>query len=150
MVDTFDRAVGYPTVLTGRKIVHLLYLNLRFYDITPEQWTILRFLGERDGITQKELSEASGKDQPTVTRILNIMDRKGWIRRHSNSGDRRSFLIRLTMEGRILLDELQPVVEETFSAVLDGISSEDLEMLKRVLRQMDANMENEFDKQKIK
>lgn len=150
MFDTFDRTIGYPTVLTGRKIVRLLYLNLRLYDITPEQWTILRFLGERDGISQKELSEASGKDQPTITRILNIMVRKGWIRREANSEDRRSFLIDLTMEGQILLDQLVPVVEETFEKVVSGISEEHLTVLQHVLREMDANLENEFDKQKVK
>ncbi|HEX6922897.1 MAG TPA: MarR family transcriptional regulator [Bacillales bacterium] len=150
MLDTFDRTIGYPTVLTGRKIVHLLYLNLRMHEITPEQWTVLRFLGERDGITQKEISEVSGKDQPTVTRILNIMDRKGWIRRQANDEDRRSFLIFLTMDGRLLLEELSPVVEETFTKILDGVTRQDQETLKRILQQMDVNMKNEFEKQKVK
>lgn len=148
-MDTYDRIIGYPTVLTGRKIVRLLFLNLRKYDITPEQWTILRFLGENDRITQKELSEVSGKDQPTVTRILNIMDRKGWVRRLANDQDRRSFFICLTADGRHLLDHLRPVVEKTFEKVLSGITEEQMTDLKQILNQMDANLENEFEKQKV-
>lgn len=150
MFDTFDRTIGYPTVLTGRKIVRLLFLSLRPYDITPEQWTILRFLGEQDRISQKELSEISGKDQPTVTRILDIMKRKGWIRREANNEDRRSFLICITMEGQMLLDRLVPVVEAAFEKVLAGISEQQLQGLQHILRQLDANLENEFDKQKVR
>lgn len=153
MVDqfhTFDRTVGYPTVLTGRKIVRLLFLNLRMYDITPEQWTVLRFLGERDGITQKELSDLTGKDQPTLTRILTIMDRKGWIDRRANREDRRSFLVWLTGNGLDLLEQLRPLVEASFERMLDGISEEQLQILRQVLQELDRNIENEFERLKIK
>lgn len=149
MDDTYDKTIGYPTVLTGRKIVRLLFLSLRAYDITPEQWTILRFLGDHGEIAQKELSEMSGKDQPTVTRILNIMNRKGWISRMENNRDRRSFFICLTSDGKKLLDQLRPVVEETFTKVLNGISDEQMKNLMHILSLLDANLENEFEKQKV-
>lgn len=147
MFETYDKSIGYPTVLTGRKIVRLLFLNLRAYDITPEQWTILRFLGDNERISQKELSEVSGKDQPTVTRILNIMDRKEWISRVANDQDRRSFFICLTERGRNLLEHLRPVVEETFEKALAGISAAQMEGFKQILKQVNDNLDDEFEKQ---
>jgi DNA-binding MarR family transcriptional regulator len=149
MGQTYDQSVGYPTVLSGRRIVHMLYLHLKDYGITPEQWTVLRFLKERDGITQKQLSEASGKDQPTLTRILTIMMKKGWIQRKANKEDGRSFLIFVTPLGSQLFVKLEPVVEEAFSKILSGIPAENLEVLKWTLRQMDANMENEIHRVKV-
>lgn len=150
MRETYDESIGYPTVLTGRKIVHLLHLFLRPYGITPEQWTILRFLAEQDGITQKQLSHISGKDQPTVTRILDIMDREAWIERRANSADRRSFLIFLTEKGKRLFTQLRPIVAEAFLMILDGIREEELTALKRILHRMNDNIEHAIERLAVK
>ncbi|MFC7392738.1 MarR family winged helix-turn-helix transcriptional regulator [Scopulibacillus cellulosilyticus] len=150
MLKTLDVSVGYPTVLTGRKIVHFLYIHLRLYDITPEQWTVLRYLGGQDGITQKDLSQKSGKDQATVTRILDILDRKGWIERRANADDRRSYLVYFTEEGKALRDKLEPLMQEIYEKVFDGISEEKLEVFLEVLSQVNDNLEYEFEKQMVK
>ncbi|TCP30191.1 MarR family transcriptional regulator [Scopulibacillus darangshiensis] len=150
MHNTIDAAVGYPTVLTGRKIVHLLFVHLKSYDITPEQWTVLRYLGEQDGITQKELSQKSGKDQATLTRILDNMDRKTWIERKANSNDRRSFLVYLTDSGERLRHVLEPSIEKVYQKVFNGISEEQIALLKITLEHMERNIEIALEEEKVK
>lgn len=141
MKATYDRTVGYPTVLTGRKIVYLLSISLRPYEITPEQWTVLRFLGEEDGIAQKALSEKSGKDPGTLARILDIMDRKKWVKRITNTKDRRSFLICLTNEGERLREELEPLIENIYEKVFQDISEKQLEDFLLCLETLEKNVE---------
>lgn len=150
MEQTYDVAVGYPTVLTGRKIVYLLSIYLRPFDITPEQWTVLRYLGEQDGISQKELSSKSEKDQGTLARILDNMDRKHWIERKTNNKDRRSFLVFLTPEGRHLKEQLEPGIEKLFQQVFAGVTAETLDCFLNCLEQLKSNIEGLVNHKKDK
>lgn len=65
-------------------------------DITPEQWTVLLFLWEKDGVTQQELCNATFKDKPSMTRLIDNMERQHLVVRISDKRDRRTNLIHLT------------------------------------------------------
>ncbi|MDF9408799.1 MAG: Transcriptional regulator SlyA [Pelotomaculum sp. PtaB.Bin013] len=114
--------------------------NLKPYDITPEQWGLINILFRKDGISQKELSEKSFKDQPTITRILDNLEAKGMIERKINREDRRTFMIFLTNEGRDLRDKLLPIAEKTLQKVLTGFKEEEIEQLKIWLNKIYNNL----------
>ncbi|GIP40852.1 transcriptional regulator [Paenibacillus sp. J31TS4] len=138
--------IGRQIYQTNRKLVHLLTHQFKPYDITPEQWNILRRLEERDGIKQKELATAAGKDQTTITRILDNLEKKQAVRKAVKAGDRRSYLIYLTEEGRRILRLLQPVFEETMDKVLSGIPGERLAAFQETLDQLQAKADEELAK----
>ncbi|MBN6188830.1 MarR family transcriptional regulator [Aneurinibacillus sp. BA2021] len=141
MSTSWEESFGYCTVQTGRNITRFLTLCLKNHDITPEQWTVIKRLADQDGISQKELSRNVDKDQATLTRILDILERKELIQKQMNKEDRRSFLIYLTDRGRAIKEELYPLVEEMFEQVLlAGISEQDLYIFKQVLAQINANI----------
>ena len=79
-----------------------LYRNFRQYnvDITPEQWTVLLYLWEKDGVTQQELCNATFKDKPSMTRLIDNMERLNLVVRISGKTDRRINLIHRTGFGR--------------------------------------------------
>ena len=58
-----------------------LYRNFRQYnvEITPEQWTVLLYLWEKDGVTQQELCNATFKDKPSMTRLIDNMERQNLV-----------------------------------------------------------------------
>ena len=58
-------------------------------EITPEQWTVLLFLWEKDGVTQQELCNATFKDKPSMTRLIDNMERQHQVVRISDKKDRR-------------------------------------------------------------
>ena len=62
-------------------------------EITPEQWTVLIFLWEKDGVTQQELCNATFKDKPSMTRLIDNMERQHLVVRISDKKDRRTNLI---------------------------------------------------------
>lgn len=102
---------------------------------------MLKRLAEQDGISQKELAMKSEKDQPTVTRILDILERKELIYKQRNLDDRRSFLIFISEKGMAAKDELSPFIEGLYEeTILKGISEENLEVYKSVLAQMNENI----------
>ena len=71
-------------------------------DITPEQWTVLLFLWKRDGVSQQELCNATFKDKPSMTRLIDHMEKQGLVVRIASRDDRRANLIYLTRQGRDL------------------------------------------------
>ncbi len=67
-------------------------------DITPEQWVILSQL-ERKTLSQVELAGQSFKDKHTVSRIIDLLQRKGFVNRTQDPDDGRRYLISLTETG---------------------------------------------------
>ena len=95
-------------------------------EISPEQWTILLSLWEKDGVTQQELCNATFKDKPSMTRLIDNMERQHLVVRISDKRDRRTNLIHLTKTGRELEGKAFIIANQTLKEGLEGVSMEDL------------------------
>lgn len=135
-----DEFVGFKSSQTNNLMIRLLFIVLKPYDITPEQWTVLKRVSEHDGLNQTTLGEVSSKNHPTLTRILKILERKKLIERKEHPEDRRSSLIHATENGRQLVKEIRPRLEEVFSQMISGISDEDLDIYMKVINQIQNNV----------
>ena len=118
-----------------------LYRNFRLngIDISPEQWTILLSLWEKDGVTQQELCNATFKDKPSMTRLIDNMERQHLVVRISDKRDRRTNLIHLTKTGRELEKQAFVIANQTLKEALDGVPLEDLKIGQEVLRKIFMN-----------
>lgn len=113
---------------------------IKTYGISREQWTIIGQLYDQDGITQKELSERTLKDQAAVTRILDSMERKNLLKRQANPEDRRSYLIFLSESGRDLRNLIVPLAEQCLTACTEGMTENEVCLLKLLLRKLSSNL----------
>jgi len=138
-----SHSIGALISTTGRKLNQLLTLRFQPYDITSEQWSVLNKLSDADGISQRELSRRTEKDPTNVTRILDQLERKGWIRREANPEDRRSFLTFVTDSGKLLNEQLFPIEEQFIRDVLTSVTEAELATMRKALAQMNANMDNQ-------
>lgn len=75
-----------------RRVAHL--------GVTPDQFTVLRTLGEHDGISQRQLTHLMSSDPNTVASLLERMERAGLIERETHETDRRANRLRLKLRGR--------------------------------------------------
>jgi DNA-binding MarR family transcriptional regulator len=120
---------------TNRKIKQ--YAQNKFkeenFDITVDQWLILKNLNQHNDQNQSQLAELTGKDHPTLTRILDLLCKKNLVERRSCPGDRRSFIIHLTEFGVEKQKEWAPKVAEIRTKAWENLSEEDYEDLKRIL-----------------
>lgn len=118
-----------------------LYRNFRLngLEITPEQWTVLIFLWEKDGVTQQELCNATFKDKPSMTRLIDNMERQHLVVRISDRADRRTNLIHLTKTGKDLETSARNIAAQTLKEALDGITLEELRVSQDVLRKIFHN-----------
>jgi DNA-binding MarR family transcriptional regulator len=109
-------------------------------EVTPEQWAVLIRLWEADGPTQAELSEATFRDAPTMSRILGGMETRGLLERRLDDVDGRVRRVHLTKAGRALQKKLVPVVRRIVEQMVEGVDERDLIVTRKALRRMFANL----------
>lgn len=107
--------------------------------ITPEQWTILIYLSEQDGVTQQQLCTATYKDKPSMTRLINTMERNNLVVRLANKHDKRSNTVHLTRLGHTTTDRAQKIALRTLKESLSGLGLEELSVSQEVLRRIFDN-----------
>ena len=109
-------------------------------DLTPEQWTVLSELQEKGTIYQRELAEGTFKDAPTVSRIIELLRKRGYINRKADKEDRRRFLVSLTNSGLDVYMKASPIVHESRVGGWKGLSNKDYSDLERILNQISSNI----------
>jgi DNA-binding MarR family transcriptional regulator len=122
------------------------YAQQRFansnFDITVDQWLILKSLDNNRYLKQKELAEITGKDNPTLTRIIDLLCKKGLTERIAHKNDRRSFTVHLTETGNAKLAELSPQVDDIRMKAWQNLTEQDYEQLKTILNKIYQNLES--------
>jgi len=108
--------------------------------ITPEQWIVLVLLWERDARTPSELSEATLRDRPTMTRIIDTMERNGLVARKPASADGRGRVVWLTRAGRKLRAPLTARARRIVKRLERGIPEADLNVTRRTLTRIFENL----------
>ena len=97
------------------------------------------FLWEKDGVTQQELCNATFKDKPSMTRLIDNMEKIHLVVRISDKSDRRINLIHLTKIGKELEERTRFVANRTLKEALYGLSIEELRVSQNVLRKTFMN-----------
>ena len=129
------KQVGYYLESTTRqvKLAFTQAFNAANIDLTPEQWVLLDHLLTQNGLSQTELADKSYKNAPTVSRILDVLERKSFIERQRFENDRRRYKIYLTEQGRQVALAALPIAEELREKGWIGLEEEDYEYLIRIL-----------------
>jgi DNA-binding MarR family transcriptional regulator len=109
-------------------------------ELTPEQWIVLVRLWQRDGQSQSALSESTMRDRPTMSRIIDTMERGGLVQRCVDPKDGRSNEIRLTNAGKALQPKLVPLARKIVERLERDIPERDLKVTHRTLARMLANL----------
>lgn len=115
--------------------------NCQDFGITVDQWSVLKNLKQHADLSQKELAEYCGKDQPTLTRIVDLLVRKSLVERRPNPTDRRSFVVHLTTEGEQKVADLSSHIAAIRMKAWENLNEADFEHLKRILDTIYNNLE---------
>lgn len=119
---------------------------LKSVGMDQTQWRVLGILGDRSPASTSEIARRGVIKMPTLTRMLDRMERDGLIQRQSSSKDRRVVRISLTESGREALQHARMLSGQIYHLASRGISVEDMERTMHILKQMRRNMESaDFD-----
>lgn len=120
------------------------YAQQRFkelgFNVTVDQWIVLKHLHEHDEMKQNELAELLFKDNPTLTRIIDLLCDKGLTVRNIHPQDRRSFVVSLTREGIKKVQQMSPKVKDIRLKAWEGLSERDFNQFKKVLNSIYDNL----------
>lgn len=117
-------------------------LKANGFNITIDQWLIIKAILENPGITQSEIGDLVFKDNASVTRIIDLMVKSGFIIRHSHPEDRRKSNLEVTESGIKIIKEVQTLIESNRQLALKGISRKELEIMNAALLTISDNCLN--------
>ncbi len=112
-------------------------------DITTEQWVIMDSLYQQNGISQTELANGSFKNAATVSRIIDLLCKKGITERQRFENDRRRHKIFLTPKGVELVEKVYPSIHQLRRQGWNKLSDEDYETFLRIMNQIFNNFDSQ-------
>jgi DNA-binding MarR family transcriptional regulator len=114
--------------------------NANGINLTIEQWSVLYHLWKKDGISQQELCTATFRDKPSMTRLVDNLEKQDLVQRVSDDKDRRINKIFITRTALMLQEQSMLLAEETLNEALDGVPVEQVAVCKGVLQQVYDNL----------
>jgi DNA-binding MarR family transcriptional regulator len=109
-------------------------------EITIEQWSVLYHLWKEEGQSQQQLCAATFRDKPSITRLVDNLEKSKLVKRVASKNDRRSNHIFLTKEGKILEQKTMEVANRTLNEALKGVTNGQIEIAKEVLQMVYDNL----------
>lgn len=137
-----SESLGRLIYLTAQEIKNFAEKQLKPYDLTLEQFHLLKHLSHDTGLNQREIGEAVNKTPANLTRILDRLEQKDLVVRRHNARDRRSSLVFLTLQGQSLVQEVFAVFESFSTQLTRGTSEEERETAKTILHRIEDNIKN--------
>ncbi|WP_290919281.1 MarR family transcriptional regulator [Halodesulfovibrio sp.] len=145
----YDVANSTGVLLARASQLMRLGLNRKFSSAgclaTAEQWKVLIALWQADGLTQQELTERVFKSKASMTKLIDGLEQRELVLRKSDPTDRRSKRIYLSVKGMTELESLMVLAKQNLVQAEKGISEGELEVFKKVLKQVICNMEENHD-----
>ena len=108
--------------------------NAAGLNLTIEQWSVLYHLWKQEGISQQELCNATFRDKPSITRLVDNLEKQNLVKRVPSDTDRRINLIFLTKQAQKLQDESMTLAEETLNEALETVPADKIDVCKEVLQ----------------
>ena len=103
-------------------------------NLTIEQWSVLYHLWKEDGKSQQDLCNATFRDKPSITRLVDNLEKLKLVKRVPSKDDRRMNMIVLTNEAKKLQDQAMDLASQTLNEALDGVPEDRIEVCKEVLQ----------------
>lgn len=124
-----EDSLGYMVNFVARQLARALHERIAPLGVVPGQFPQLLALYERDGITQQELCDLVGIEQPTMANTLARMERDGLVERRAHPSDGRKQRIFLTEKARSLKRPLTRAAHAVNALAASGLPPEDREKL---------------------
>ncbi len=137
-----DDCIACITSRSAKILAECFEKRLNKYNITRTQWIALYYVNVNKMITQKQLADKMSLKEPSVVRLLDKMERLGWITRTSSENDKRTKTLELTESGKKIEREMLIVAETFRDDVIQDISADDIDVYNSVLRKMLSNIKN--------
>lgn len=143
--NQFKRGELYSVInaMAAASVARRMQKNFRNagLDITIEQWSVLYHLWKEDGLSQQELCNRTYRDKPSITRLIDNLEKQNLVKRTASKSDRRVNKVLLTDSAQQLQQTTIDLANQTMSEALQGITKEEIDTVKKVLQQVFDNLQ---------
>lgn len=136
--ELYSFVTGKASIAIARRLQKKF--NQANLNLTIEQWSILSQLWKQDGQSQQDLCRATFRDKPSITRLVDNLEKLQLVQRVASSDDRRINRICLTKTAAKLQDQTMQMAEETLNEALASVPAEQIEICKSVLQVVYDNL----------
>jgi DNA-binding MarR family transcriptional regulator len=142
--NQFKRGELYSVIngMASTAVARRLQKNFRLagLEITIEQWSVLDHLWKQDGLSQQELCNRTFRDKPSITRLLDNLEKQKLVKRMPSKDDRRINLVCLTESAKLLQDKTIELANQTMDEALIGVNKNEIEIVKQVFQKVYDNL----------
>ncbi len=111
-------------------------------DITIEQWLVLNVINENEAISQIAVGEKLVKDKPTISRMVNQLEKKGFIIKNNALNDSRKVELSISAKGKKLINTMYPIIEKIRFTGLSELAEYEKENIQIILKKIRENLDN--------
>ena len=114
--------------------------------ITPDQWSVLSYMWHKDGLSIGKIAEYSKKEFSNITRIVEKLERNGYVEKRRNEADSRSWQVYLLPKAYTIRDVVTSLQRQTMQQSLKGISEEHQRVMLEAFEKMESNIMEQMDR----
>ena len=136
--ELYSFITGKASIAIARRLQKKF--NSAGLNLTIEQWSVLYQLWKQDGSSQQDLCQRTFRDKPSITRLVDNLEKLQLVKRVPSESDRRINLVYLTKQGSKMEESTMELAEETLNEALTGIPSDNINLCKEILQQVYDNL----------
>ena len=136
--ELYSFITGKASIAIARRLQRKF--NQSGINLTIEQWSVLYHLWKQDGASQQELCNATFRDKPSITRLIDNLEKSGLVKRVSDEKDRRINKVYLTVVAQKLQEQTMQLAEQTLNEALEGVPADQVNLCKEVLQKVYDNL----------
>ena len=138
--ENLERNFGFILHDVARLLRTTYDRRVRDLGLTRSQWWVLTHLFRKDGITQSELAEMLELEKPSLGRLLDRLESKGWVRRAADPRDRRAKRVFLTDAVEAPMQVMREIAAGVREDALSGLSVTDRDRFVDILLTIKSNL----------
>lgn len=136
--SSVNHSIGSLAVLLKRQVFRIIADNE--LKITPDQWVVLYFLWQKDGLSVGEIASLAKKDFANVTRIVDRLEKLDYILKRKSEKDTRMSNVFILPKADLIKDKIQNCMQESTNIALKGIGEEEQSCLLNTLAKIERNI----------
>ncbi|MBN4053789.1 homoprotocatechuate degradation operon regulator HpaR [Haliea sp. AH-315-K21] len=135
-LSEFGKALPMSLLRAREAVMKKFIPALKKHDLSPQQWRVIRFLEQEDGLEMTELAERCFLMVPSMSRISKNLEARGLIKRRTVATDQRRSELFLTNSGRKLYTKIAPKSAERYKHITQQFGKEKIDLLHELLDEL--------------
>jgi len=140
MIQPQDSTFAYLMQDVTRQMRTVFDRRATRFALTRAQWRALKTIRRHEGLSQAELADFLDMQPIPVGRVVDRLEKTGYIERRADPGDRRRWRLHLTAQAHAVVDEMEVIAAGLRNEALQGIERADFDTLLHVLDQIKNNL----------